>query len=394
VNPEYPIITQNADGTLTRELPPRTPTAHNHVVADITDFPSLADVATSGDYADLSNLPSLFDGAYSSLSEIPSEFNPSSHPHGNITNSGTIGTTADLIIGTGTEGAIETRTVAQVRTLLGLATTDSPTFAGVTLGTSGTLVGGTNRIEQRNGTNAQISRIYKTFTSSTNFETLEFDASSDAANYRIGSRIGSVGGTTRGLQLGRYDAAGSWTSWLGIATTGSATVNGADQVLILNSSTNFALIRAVSAATPTRFMEFGWASTRFQVACQGNFGLEFETNNTRRFVIEGGGDCEALANFTFRPSSSRTLSTNGQFSIEMTSNTEGNLVYRGSDGTTRRFRFPIGVYSLPLTDGTNGQVLQTNGAGVVSFGSVQKTITSGTAAPSGGVDGDIYLQYT
>lgn len=43
-----------------------------------------------------------------------------------------------------------------------------------------------------------------------------------------------------------------------------------------------------------------------------------------------------LRDITLVPSSSRTLGTNGQFSIEMTSNTAGNLVYRGSDGTTRR----------------------------------------------------------
>jgi hypothetical protein len=36
------------------------------------------------------------------------------------------------------------------------------------------------------------------------------------------------------------------------------------------------------------------------------------------------------------PPASVTLETNGQFSIEMTSDTAGNLVYRGSDGTTRR----------------------------------------------------------
>lgn len=36
------------------------------------------------------------------------------------------------------------------------------------------------------------------------------------------------------------------------------------------------------------------------------------------------------------PAASVTLATNGQFGIEMTSNTAGNLVYRGSDGTTRR----------------------------------------------------------
>ena len=41
--------------------------------------------------------------------------------------------------------------------------------------------------------------------------------------------------------------------------------------------------------------------------------------------------------------------------------------------------------------GTAGQLLQSNGSGAApSWG---RTITSGTAAPSGGSDGDIYLQY-
>jgi hypothetical protein len=41
--------------------------------------------------------------------------------------------------------------------------------------------------------------------------------------------------------------------------------------------------------------------------------------------------------------------------------------------------------------GTSGQLLQSNGSGAApSWG---RTITSGTAAPSGGSDGDIYLQY-
>ena len=47
----------------------------------------LADVATSGDYGDLFNLPTLFDGQYSSLTGIPSTFAPASHTHvvGDIT---------------------------------------------------------------------------------------------------------------------------------------------------------------------------------------------------------------------------------------------------------------------------------------------------------------------
>lgn len=43
-----------------------------------------------------------------------------------------------------------------------------------------------------------------------------------------------------------------------------------------------------------------------------------------------------LYNVIFTPPSSVSLSNNNEFSIEMTSNTAGNLVYRGSDGTTRR----------------------------------------------------------
>jgi hypothetical protein len=58
-----------------------TPSAHTHTVSEITDFPVLAIVATSGSYNDLLNLPALFDGAYSSLSGIPTTFAPSAHTH-------------------------------------------------------------------------------------------------------------------------------------------------------------------------------------------------------------------------------------------------------------------------------------------------------------------------
>jgi hypothetical protein len=43
---------------------------------------------------------------------------------------------------------------------------------------------------------------------------------------------------------------------------------------------------------------------------------------------------------------------------------------------------------MVLSDGSNWVV---SGGGTSG---IQKVITSGTAAPSGGADGDIYLQYT
>ena len=41
----------------------------------------IATVATTGAYDDLTGLPTLFDGVYSSLSGIPSEFTPAAHTH-------------------------------------------------------------------------------------------------------------------------------------------------------------------------------------------------------------------------------------------------------------------------------------------------------------------------
>ena len=49
---------------------------------------------------------SSFDGAYSSLSGTPSTFAPSSHVHGNISNAGAIGSTANLPLITTTSGVI------------------------------------------------------------------------------------------------------------------------------------------------------------------------------------------------------------------------------------------------------------------------------------------------
>lgn len=50
----------------------------------------------------------------------PTEFTPTSHTHGNVTNDGKIGTTADLLIFTGSGGALISKTIADAKTLLGI----------------------------------------------------------------------------------------------------------------------------------------------------------------------------------------------------------------------------------------------------------------------------------
>ena len=69
-------------------------TSHTHTVSDVTDFPTLATVATSGSYNDLSNKPTTM--------------TPTSHTHGNITNDGKIGSNANKPLITTTGGTVTT----------------------------------------------------------------------------------------------------------------------------------------------------------------------------------------------------------------------------------------------------------------------------------------------
>ena len=80
----------------TSALAGKAPLVHTHSKSDITDFPALANVATSGSYNDLSN--------------IPASFTPSSHTHGNITNDGKVGTAANKPLITGTDGVVQAGT--------------------------------------------------------------------------------------------------------------------------------------------------------------------------------------------------------------------------------------------------------------------------------------------
>lgn len=50
------------DGVAEIDLTGKANASHTHVVSEITDFPTLADVATSGDYEDLDNTPTAFTG--------------------------------------------------------------------------------------------------------------------------------------------------------------------------------------------------------------------------------------------------------------------------------------------------------------------------------------------
>lgn len=147
-----------------------------------------------------------------------------------------------------------------------------------------------------------------------------------------------------------------------IKTYGNLQINpgvlggGGNTVEILNGTTaqTFRVYNTFASSTSGEFLQIrGVASANFEIGPQNGSG-----GGTLRGLTIGGysaGSSTISPWLTFTnagaatfastvvevPSSSVTLSTNGQFAVEMTSNTAGNLVYRGSDGTTRRFAFTV-----------------------------------------------------
>ena len=101
--PTIPIVDSALSSTSTNalqnkvintELSKKANTSHTHTVSDVTDFPTLATVATSGSYNDLSNKPTTM--------------TPTSHTHGNLTNDGKIGSNANKPLITTTGGTVTT----------------------------------------------------------------------------------------------------------------------------------------------------------------------------------------------------------------------------------------------------------------------------------------------
>ncbi len=83
--------------------------SHTHTVSNITNFPSLATVATSGDYADLTNTPSLAtvatSGDYTDLSNTPSLATvATSGDYDDLSNKPSIPTVTDTYSGTSSDG--------------------------------------------------------------------------------------------------------------------------------------------------------------------------------------------------------------------------------------------------------------------------------------------------
>lgn len=112
-------IVEATTGTVQSEIDSlksgKAPTSHNHTIAQITNFPVLAAVATTG--------------SYTSLSDIPASFTPSTHNHtkAQITDFPSLGTASSKNTGTtsGTIPILDSNGKLDVNTLPALAITDT-----------------------------------------------------------------------------------------------------------------------------------------------------------------------------------------------------------------------------------------------------------------------------
>jgi hypothetical protein len=180
--------------------------------------------------------------------------------------------------------------------------------------------GAANHLRQRNGIAPQTFDLTGTYTSDTAFQSLCLKATASAM------QIGSARGTSESnlpVQLGHFNSAGVFTSGLSL---------GADNIVTIASIA----LTPTAGASRIRFNNFLGGSRAFIDSDNPN---EIRLRNSSDTASSAALLCGAITcsgQITNVPPSSVTLSANGQFSIEMTSNTAGNLVYRGSDGTTRR----------------------------------------------------------
>ncbi len=103
-------------------------------------------------------------------------------------------------------------------------------------------------LAQRRTTSAQTFRLYNTYTSTTSFENLQIKANTGAA-YQIGSAVGSAGGTTRGIDLGYWNAAGTWVSSIELGNSYYTYLKGGIYFWSSGNNIDAAMLVASSAAT-------------------------------------------------------------------------------------------------------------------------------------------------
>ena len=172
-------------------------------------------------------------------------------------------------------------------------------------GTVGTLLHSAtlNVVDMRNSTNAQTFRLHETWTSTTSFGAFQIKANAGAA-YQIGSAKGSAGGNNQEIAFGHWNAAGTFTRALRVATSGyigiGSEVTAPASLLDVQSSvaaTNVASFSTTDAGSSALYVTSsaaGYASSLIygpiaRAASSAFNFIDMRANSVQQFVVSGDG---------------------------------------------------------------------------------------------------------
>ena len=204
---------------------------------------------------------------------------PTSHAHGNITNAGAIGSTADQIVVTTTSGVLTAVSAATARTTLSVQPTASPTFTG-------TLTAATCSFS---GTVTVTSPLVLTGTVAGNVRQLRMQTSG-STRWEVGPGFDAESGSNVGstLWITRWSDAGAFLGTPISIARATGVVTFESQVLVTAGSGSAGSYKpgvAISGDDDTGIQQIGGANT-----------LSIVTDSRERIRFTSGGTTEVRAN--------------------------------------------------------------------------------------------------
>lgn len=211
-----------------------------------------------------------------------------------------------------------------------------------------------NTISQRNSTTAQTLQIYNTYASTTSFENGQFSWVSN--EFRIGTSVGSAGGTQRSIIFGSWNSAGTWSPALQISTAGNLLITAAE-VVGNNSSTGSGI-----QFNNGNLIIGGFASETISTAATWRFSAT-AGGGTGLFLTPGACSGQAPVHFSVTTPADTTITTATE-STSVLFNCSATRTW--SDGTVanqREFRIQAPTYAA-VSSGVinNASTLSISGA--------------------------------
>lgn len=227
------------------------------------------------------------------------------------------------IIGTlGTQSDLSTALNAKLE-----ITTAASTYLPLAGGTlTGPITGTSNTVQFRSSTTAQLVEVFNTYTSATSLEAFRIKANAASA-YQIGSAIGSAGGTTRGVGIGSWDSAGTFSSVLQV----NPAISG-----VSNPTVSVATNGAFSWASKVLMGPYDGGSVFYWYAYSGLTSYVFQNNDPYPSSIVGYTSLKIDATSACKHAFNLPAGTTSPASLYVGTNSASHLVFavRGFSGQT------------------------------------------------------------